>query len=85
MNILYPDRLDNVEAIRCCVQIFESFHFSQINGFFKGEFFRLQDVTLFEKLVSILKSFYNVRVDFIGSPGSSCLADDKKVMKWVHF
>ena len=49
VNILYPDRLDNVEAIRCCVQIFESFHFSQINGFFKGEFFRLQDVTLFEK------------------------------------
>ena len=46
-------------------------------GFFKGGFFRLQDVTVtFFELVFFWSTFY--RVDFIGSPGSSCLADVNK-------
>ena len=47
-------------------------------GFFKGGFCCLQDVTFFEKLVpNYFKYFYIVRVNYIGPPGSSCLADVK--------
>ena len=49
-----------------------------IVGFFKGGFCCLRDVTFFEKLVSnFFEYFCIVRVDYIGSPGSSCLADVK--------
>ena len=51
-----------------------------IVGFFKGGFCCLQDVTLFEKLVSnFFEYFCIVRVDYIGPPGSSCLADVLKL------
>ena len=49
-----------------------------IVGFFKGGFCCLQDVTFFEKLVSnFFEYFCIVRVDYIGSPGSSFLVDVK--------
>ena len=48
-------------------------------GFFKSGLFG-PGIFFFEKFVSILKYFfYSVRVDFIGSHGSSCLADVKNL------
>ena len=51
-----------------------------IVGFFKGGFCCFQDVIFFEKLMSnFFQYFCIVRVDYIGSPGSSCLADEKRL------
>ena len=47
-------------------------------------FFSVEDVTFFLNLCPFWSTFYNVRVDFIGSPDLACLADIKKVMKLTH-
>ena len=53
-----------------------------IVGFFKGGFCCLQDIPFFEKLEpNFVEYFYIFRVDYIGPPGLSCLADVKSLRK----